>query len=115
MRLIDADKLKDEICCKYDVHDRFEADDVLDLLSNAPTALPWIKISSDDDLPPMDIKFLDEVFSASVLITDGEHVFKGKREKLKNESWWWNTLEQMFHKEDITHWAPLPELPKEDE
>lgn len=65
-----------------------------------PTA--WIKIESDKDLPP-DGQSVECVFR-------GKEVSHASWDKYLNK---WDNGDYYWAKEDITHWKPLPEAPKE--
>jgi hypothetical protein len=62
----------------------------------------WIKINSDKDLPP-DGQSVECVFR-------GKEVSHASWDKYLNK---WDNGDYYWAKEDITHWKPLPEAPKE--
>lgn len=74
-----------------------EADQVGMLLPN-----DWIKIESDKDLPP-NMQSVECVFR-------GKEVSHASWDKYLNK---WNNGDYYWAKEDITHWKPLPEPPRE--
>ena len=64
----------------------------------------WIKIESDKDLPP-DGQSVECVFR-------GKEVSHASWDKCLNK---WDNGDYYWAKEDITHWKPLPEAPKQAE
>ena len=62
----------------------------------------WVKIESDKDLPP-DGQSVECVFR-------GKEVSHASWDKCLNK---WDNGDYYWAKEDITHWMPLPEAPKE--
>ena len=65
----------------------------------------WISVEDKDKLP----EELDEI-----LFTEGQGVYKGYRIEydLGEERWnaWFSVSDNKI--DDVTHWMPLPELPK---
>ena len=68
----------------------------------------WISI--EDELPPKPSEY-DEL-SIVVLATDGEEVYKGLYMSGEDLNGWFTP--DMWVLNDITHWMPLPEPPKEE-
>ena len=68
-----------------------------------PTATPWVKTS--DRLP-------QEFISVLVCIPSETPMPMVKEAYLANG--WWTTKTCIFPPKDVTHWAPMPEPPKEE-
>lgn len=68
-----------------------------------PTAMPWVK--TGERLPM-------EFVSVLVCIPSEAPLPMVKEAYLANG--WWTTKTGIFPPEDVTHWAPMPEPPKEE-
>ena len=73
---------------------------------------PWIRV--EDDLPcnnPANIYF---GFTTSVLaIDDKNNTFMAFMMKDKDNKWVWDSSHGFAFLDHITHWMPIPKLPKE--
>ena len=81
------------------------ADDVMDIIAHGVTVQKWISV--DDRLP----EYNNDGFADAVLVTDGfvQHMayFVGGEWRFAESG---EIKEPMWYR--ITHWMPLPELPK---
>lgn len=79
----------------------------------------WIKCN--EELPIMKFDGIDQHVSEDILITNGKYIDIGLRETLLSyedseriDNWcWWSQKFGFLDKKDITHWMPLPKLPKD--
>ena len=83
----------------------------LDVADSDPIS-PWISV--DEDLPynnPNNIHFgfTNKVF----VIDDNKNIFIAYMKKYKNNKWVWCSDENIGLSHILTHWMPIPELPKE--
>ena len=112
MRLIDADRLCEDLLNRWNIADtrkeelirQVMADVVTPIVISQPTIEPQKWISCDERLPEVGQKVL-----ASTNKTCFTQVFKGTS-GASNSSWWWE-------KKTIKHivaWMPLPDPYKED-
>ena len=81
------------------------ADDVMDIIANGVTVQEWISVK--DRLP----EYSNDGFADAVLVTDGfvQHMayFVGGEWRFAESG---EIKEPMWYR--ITHWMPLPQLPK---
>ena len=84
-------------------------------LEGAEFALNNQWISVDDDLPcnhnDLILTYNDKPFSTKrvLVISDNHTLFLCEMKKDNNHGWIWN----ISTKDKITHWMPIPKLPKE--
>ena len=104
MRLIDADKLKEELSYKSPAPS-FDMDSViLGVIDEQPTVNPWHRV--EDELPP----YGQDVLAARLYGADVDgwaHEIIIAHICNIRDSVYWNAT-------NVTHWMPLPEPPKED-
>lgn len=75
---------------------------------------PWISVK--DDLPYDNPNFIHFGFTNRVLVRDKKgNLFVAYMKKNKDNKWiWCNDIDNNFDLlSDITHWMPIPKLPKE--
>ena len=86
-------------------------DEISDIIKLIET--PWISV--EDDLPcnhsDLVLTYNDTPFSTKrvIVVTDIHTLFLCEMKKDNNRRWIWN----YSTKDKITHWFPIPELPKE--
>lgn len=72
---------------------------------------PWINV--DEDLPCNHEELIHFGFTNNVLVIDDQqNTFIAFMKKYKDE-WIWDSTNNFVFLPLITHWMPLPELPKE--
>lgn len=108
MRLIDADALVEAIrglLLDPNITEQVWSSDVLDAVRNAPTVGGWVSVK--DRLPEETGEYL--------FVYDNYYVTIGWFNAYKAE--WRLGLSRIgpIGPENITHWMPLPESPKEDD
>ena len=104
---IDLIKMAYDEDLRYDPRICFE--EGIEWADNHPKS-SWISIK--DDLPcnyPNNIHF---GFTNNVLATDGKNIFVAHMTKTNNE-WVWYSDDNFDISHIITHWMPIPELPRE--
>jgi hypothetical protein len=70
--------------------------------------MEWISVK--DKLPEI---IIDNFSSGDFLITDGKNISIGSYEENYNcDGWHW--YDEMYTVEEVTHYMPLPELPKKE-
>ena len=108
--LLDKQEYHNENYTEYDIQQAFEkgaqwADD-------NPKS-PWISVKADLPCNHIDLvlKYNDIPFSTKrvLVMTDIHTLFLCDMKKDNNRGWIWN----YSTKDKITHWFPIPELPKE--
>ena len=73
---------------------------------------PWISV--EDDLPCNNPNNIHFGFTNTVLVIDDENnTFIAFMVKDKDNKWRWDSADNFAFLHHITHWMPIPELPKE--
>lgn len=73
---------------------------------------PWISV--EDDLPCNNPNNIHFGFTNTVLVIDDENnTFIAFMVKDKDNKWVWDSADNFAFLHHITHWMPIPELPKE--
>ena len=83
----------------------------LDVATSNPI-LPWINVN--DDLPCNNPNNIHFGFTNKVFVIDSnKNIFIAYMKKNKNNKWVWCSDDNFDLSHIITHWMPIPELPKE--
>lgn len=73
---------------------------------------PWISV--EEDLPCNNPNNIHFEFTNTVLVIDDENnTFIAFMVKDKDNKWRWDSADNFAFLHHITHWMPIPELPKE--
>ena len=73
---------------------------------------PWISI--DEDLPCNHEELIHFGFTNNVLVIDDkQNTFIAFMKKYKDNEWIWDSTNNFVFLPLITHWMPIPKLPKE--
>ena len=74
----------------------------------------WISV--EDDLPCNHEELIHFVFTNNVLVIDDQqNTFIAFMKKYKDNEWIWDSTNNFVFLPFITHWMPIPKLPKEQE
>lgn len=85
-------------------------------LEGAKFALENQWISVEDDLPCNNPNNIHFGFTNTVLVIDDENnTYIAFMVKDKDNKWSWDSADNFAFLHSITHWMPIPELPKEQE
>lgn len=81
-------------------------------LADANPKSPWISI--DEDLPCNHEELIRFGFTNNVLVIDDQqNTFIAFMKKYKDNEWTWDSTNNFVFLPLITHWMPIPKLPKE--
>lgn len=92
-----------------DIEDAFEAGAQW---ADANPKSSWISV--EEDLPCNHEELIHFVFTNNVLVIDDQqNTFIAFMKKYKDNEWIWDSTNNFVFLPFITHWMPIPKLPKE--
>lgn len=107
--LLDKQEYHNEKYTEYDIKQAFEKG--AEWADTHPKS-PWISV--EEDLPCNNPNNIHFGFTNTVLVIDEENnTYIAFMVKDKDNKWSWDSADNFAFLHSITHWMPIPKLPKE--
>lgn len=107
--LLDKQEYHNEKYTEYDIKQAFEKG--AEWADTHPKS-PWISV--EEDLPCNNPNNIHFGFTNTVLVIDDENnTYIAFMVKDKDNKWSWDSADNFAFLHSITHWMPIPKLPKE--